>query len=147
MKTTCTAGRQGRQAPTNLLDDEELVDADGEDDLQGAERRDLGEGREPVGHVFEGDVVLEGQHAGEAVVLLGEVARHREPCATTTTTTATIHRARAVTSKSNYILGIAAAVASKTRAAKQAPPNQRQQQSKGHPGTRTIRCSSGAGKA
>lgn len=62
----------------HLLHDEQLVDADGEDDLQGAERRDLGEGGEAVGDVVEGDVVLEGEHARQPRVLLCEVAGHRE---------------------------------------------------------------------
>lgn len=63
---------------THLLHDEQLVHADGEKDLKGAQRRDLGERREPVGHVLERDVVLEGQHTREPDVLLCEVTCHRE---------------------------------------------------------------------
>ncbi|CAN0053431.1 unnamed protein product, partial [Ectocarpus fasciculatus] len=58
----------------HVLHHGQLEEADEREDLGEARRGDLGEGRHTVGHVGEGQVGRVGEHAGEARVLLGEVA-------------------------------------------------------------------------
>ena len=56
----------------------QLVHADRKNDLQDTARWDLGERGQTVGHVREFDVVVDGQHAWQANVLLHDTADHRE---------------------------------------------------------------------
>ena len=54
----------------------DLEDEDEESYLEEPGGRDLGDRRQPVGHVGERDVLRGGEHAREADVLLGDVAEH-----------------------------------------------------------------------
>ena len=72
----------GRAVPgegaLHLLHHEQLVAADRQDDLEGAQGGDLRERGESVGHVREREVLLEGEHARQAGVLLYHVPHDGE---------------------------------------------------------------------
>ena len=58
----------------HVLHHSQLKEADERDDLGEARRRDLGQSRHAVGHVREREVRGVREHAGQAGVLLGQVA-------------------------------------------------------------------------